>query len=77
MTIYKSKSRRFRHEKWFWVGITIASIPLRIFVPEGFQAIADIVITIMSSYALVLTLAGAEQAAEAKEQAEINNRENP
>lgn len=74
MTIYRSKSLRFRHEKWAWVFVTVLSGYLRWQHREFWESIEGIVITLMSGYALVATFAGAEQAAEAKEQAEQNNQ---
>lgn len=70
MTIFKSKSARFRYEKWGWVLITLLCGFLRTFFREFWEVIEGIVITLMSGYALVATFAGAESAAEAKEIAE-------
>lgn len=56
------KERRYAIEKWFW----IASIPV-LWVTGLINSVA--VVSLLSVYALVLTSAGAEQAARAAREA--------
>jgi predicted CDP-diglyceride synthetase/phosphatidate cytidylyltransferase len=57
---------RFRVEKWFWVVMIVVAISTGLINSVAF-------VSFLSIYALVLTLAGAEQAAEARTRASEGN----
>jgi len=59
------KSTRYRIEKWFWM----CNVPIVLALVLFWRSLWDVVslpyVAFLSIYALVLTLSGAEQAAEA------------
>lgn len=61
------KSSRFKFEKWGWMLATAAVVVIYFAAPSLWQTISILYLALVSNYALVLTLSGAEQAAEAKE----------
>jgi cell division protein FtsW (lipid II flippase) len=63
---WTSSPLRFRTEKWFWVLATLAVVALYFFDNSLWKQVSILYLALVSNYALVLTLAGAEQSSEAK-----------
>lgn len=66
---------RFRSEKWFWTFMTFFVVFLDLVFKKYWLEITGTYIAATSNYALVLTLAGAEQAAEARVASQQNEKE--
>jgi hypothetical protein len=58
--------QRWTIEIWVWSTATVAVIVLSILFPHIWLVIATVYLAVVSNYALVLTAAGARQAAEAR-----------
>jgi hypothetical protein len=56
---------RFRVEKWWWVAHLPAVVLMYFFWPELWDKVSILYLALVSIYALVITAAGGEQAAEA------------
>lgn len=68
-----SSSRRFRWEKWFWTVVTWLVVIADLYFNKYWLKISIVYLAVVSNYALVLTCAGGEQAAEAKEKVKETN----
>jgi hypothetical protein len=63
---------RFRLEKWWWYPICPAIVLLYFFWPWLWDKISILYLALVSIYALVITAAGGEQAAEAAQKVDKN-----
>jgi hypothetical protein len=63
---------RFRLEKWWWVLHLPAVVVMYFVWPELWDKVSILYLSFVSIYALVITAAGGEQAAEAAQQADKN-----
>jgi hypothetical protein len=65
---------RFRLEKWWWVAHLPAVVMLYFFSPGLWDKLSILYLALVSIYALVITAAGGEQAAEASQKADKNQK---
>jgi hypothetical protein len=64
-----NRALRFRIEKWFWLAHLPAVVLMYFFWPELWEKVSILYLALVSIYALVITAAGGEQAAEAAAEA--------
>lgn len=67
--VMSDKAFRYRVEKWWWVSNLPAVVFLFFFFPHFWETVSTLYLVLVSIYALVITAGGAEQAAEAAEEA--------
>lgn len=70
---FRGSPLRFRLEKWFWVAMTVAVVAVYLWLPGVWAKASIVYLAVVSNYALVAAFASAEQAAEAKQQAQNGN----
>lgn len=63
---------RFRLEKWWWVSHLPAVVVMYFVWPDVWDKVSILYLALVSIYALVITAAGGEQAAEASQKADKN-----
>ena len=68
--IKADKALRFRLEKWWWVLHLPAVIVMYFVWPELWEKVSILYLALVSIYALVITAAGGEQAAEPAQKAD-------
>jgi hypothetical protein len=70
---FKGSPLRFRLEKWLWCVLTVAVVVADLWFRSFWDRISIAYLAVVSNYALVAAFASAEQAAEAKQQAQDGN----
>ena len=66
------RALRFRVEKWWWVAHLPAVVLMYFLWPGLWDKVSILYLALVSIYALVITAAGGEQAAEASQKADKN-----